>query len=115
MLLIVGDGVKVFRNCTSESHDGRRCFVGPDVIFAGPAPVELTPVDDIAGKNRVQTAFFMTIRINGSPEAEEKSNIDDMGDCKDCPCAAAAAEDADAMELVEDAAADIEAVPFDTS
>ena len=104
MLLIVGDGVKVFRNSTSESHDGRRGLYDPAVTFVGLMLNE--PVPDIAGKNKAEKAFLMTVRSSGSPD--EKLNMDDTGDCT------AGASDAPANALVA-APTPMAAVPFATT
>ena len=90
MLFIVGDGVNELRNSTSESHDGRRgLYVA--VTFEGLAAMALVP--DIAGKNKAEKAFLMTVRSSGSPD--EKLNMDETGDCTadtlDAPASAVAA------------------------
>jgi hypothetical protein len=77
MLLIVGEGVNEFRNLTSESQDGRRLY-GSVVTLEWVDP----KLDDIAGKNSVEKAFFISLSSIGSPE--EKPNIDAAGSSGDC-------------------------------
>jgi hypothetical protein len=80
ILFMVGDGVNVFKNFTSESHDGRRLLYEPVIVMlADPTPDGLA-VDDMAGKNRIERAFLTIESRSGS--SEEKPKID-AGDSKD--------------------------------
>lgn len=69
ILLIVGDGVSVFRNLTSDSQDGWRNLADPVVISD---KLELTglALDELAGMSRAESVLFTRESIRGSAMSE---------------------------------------------
>jgi hypothetical protein len=66
MLLMVGYGVKEFRNFTSESHDGCRDFVMLVVVLLEPEP-PWPPVEVKPGISRAGMTLLIKVSMNGSP------------------------------------------------